>query len=235
MLAARTQSAFPFLVSRSGTSHAVGSAAAVATLTQHTAAATRRNIPIARADREAFQSCRWHASAAHKDRVSSRRREWEEAELEHACESTSGRRWFETHCIANLRQLPPRLAPTAIALEWSFRLPVRCANAVPGHGWFSHTRTSRRAAALNRHEVRWSANGRLEVRASTLRWKSASPHARVATDQPAFAAPRLFASATSALKRGSPRSDFKSASPSRAVSLSRPRPCLTASSSAEIA
>src|SRR5262245_40500343 len=115
MLAARTQSAFPLFVRRSGTSHVVGSAAAAATLREHTVATSLRKVPIARTDGDVFHSALWYARALRKACVSPCEGQSERPGLEQGFKSTGDRQLLERHCITHLRQLPPGVAPTAIA------------------------------------------------------------------------------------------------------------------------
>src|SRR5262249_8831937 len=101
-LAARTQSAFPSFVRRSGTWH-VGAPTAPATLTKCTVAASPRAFPIAWTDRGAFHSGLPYACAVHKRRVSPCERQREQPGLERVCESRGDRQLLVRRGIGNLR------------------------------------------------------------------------------------------------------------------------------------
>src|SRR5262245_61747079 len=119
MLAARTQSAFPFFVRSLGTSHVFGSAAAAVTLTKHIVAARLRSVSKAPTDSDAFHCGRRYARVWRKARINPRKRQRQPPDLERACESRGDRQLLERHRIPDLRQLPPGVAPTAIAPRWS--------------------------------------------------------------------------------------------------------------------
>src|SRR5262249_41016707 len=116
---------------RSGTSHLAGAAVAATTLTKYSVAASATNFPNVWTNSDVFRSPLSYGRAVRKRRVSLCEYPDERPGFEQACESTGDRQSVERHCIANLRQLPPGVAPTAIAPRWSFQLPVRWAKAVP--------------------------------------------------------------------------------------------------------